>query len=57
MKGPPAPRELLTALEETGNYEPRPFLARHLILYKSDLRPRGAVYTPMVEIDLDANNI
>lgn len=57
MKGPVAPRDLLAAVEETGNYEPRPFLARRLVLYKSDLRPQGAIYTPMVEIDLNANNI
>jgi 2'-5' RNA ligase len=57
MKGPVAPRDLLAAVEETGNYQPRPFLARRLILYKSDLRPQGAIYTPMVEIDLDAKNI
>jgi RNA 2',3'-cyclic 3'-phosphodiesterase len=57
MKGPVAPRELLTAMEATGNYEPRPFMARHLILFQSELRPQGAVYTPLVEIDLNANNI
>jgi 2'-5' RNA ligase len=57
MKGPVAPEALLAAMEETGNYEPRPFLARRLTLYKSDLRPQGAVYSPMVEIDLDTKNI
>jgi RNA 2',3'-cyclic 3'-phosphodiesterase len=57
MKGPPAARDLLAAVEETGGYEPRSFLARQLILYKSDLRPQGAVYTPMVEIDLDTKHI
>jgi len=57
MKGPVAPGDLLAAMEETGNYEPRPFLARRLTLYKSDLRPQGAVYSPMVEIDLDTKNI
>ena len=57
MKGPVPSRELLAAMEETGNYEPRPFLARRLTLYKSDLRPQGAVYSPMVEIDLKTKNI
>jgi 2'-5' RNA ligase len=57
MKGPVAPRELLAAVEATGNYEPLPFLARRLTLYKSDLRPQGAVYSPMVEIDLNTKNI
>jgi 2'-5' RNA ligase len=57
MKGPVAPGDLLAAMEETGNYEPRPFLARRLTLYKSELRPQGAVYSPMVEIDLKTKNI
>lgn len=57
MKEPVDSRDLLAAVEETGNYEPRPFWARRLILYKSDLRPQGAVYSPMVEIDLDTKNI
>jgi RNA 2',3'-cyclic 3'-phosphodiesterase len=57
MKGPVAPGDLSAAMEATGNYEPRPFRVRRLILYKSDLRPQGAVYTPLVEIDLNANNI
>jgi 2'-5' RNA ligase len=57
MKEPPASRDLLSALEETGGYEPRPFKARWLILYKSDLKPQGAVYTPMVEIDLSKEHI
>jgi RNA 2',3'-cyclic 3'-phosphodiesterase len=57
MKGPLAARDLLAAVEETGGYEPRSFLARKIILYKSDLRPQGAVYTPLVEIDLDTKHI
>jgi RNA 2',3'-cyclic 3'-phosphodiesterase len=52
MKGRLAPGDLLAAVQELGDYEPRPFLARQLILYKSDLRPQGAIYTPMVEISL-----
>jgi 2'-5' RNA ligase len=57
MKGPVDSRDLAAAVEEAGNYEPHPFNARRLILYKSDLRPQGAIYSPMVEIDLDTNNI
>jgi RNA 2',3'-cyclic 3'-phosphodiesterase len=53
MKGKPMPRDLLAAIQELGNYEPRPFRVGQLILYKSDLRPQGAVYTPMVEIHLN----
>jgi 2'-5' RNA ligase len=56
MKGPVGPRDLLAAVQASGNYEPRSFQARRLILYKSDLRPQGAVYTPMVEIYLKPEN-
>jgi 2'-5' RNA ligase len=52
MKGRLAPQKLLEAVQALGDYEPRPFRARQLILYKSDLRPQGAIYTPMVEISL-----
>jgi RNA 2',3'-cyclic 3'-phosphodiesterase len=57
MKGPVAPWDLSVALQETGNYEPRSFWARQLILYKSELRPQGAIYTPMVEIYLQPEDI
>jgi len=48
-----APHDLLQAFEELGNYAPKPFAAKHLVLYKSDLRPQGAVYTPLTEVLLD----
>jgi len=48
-----APVDLLQAFEELGNYAPKPFAAKHLVLYKSDLRPQGAVYTPLTEVFLD----
>ncbi len=48
-----APNDLLKAFEELGNYSPKPFAAKHLVLYKSDLRPQGAVYTPLTEVFLD----
>ena len=51
-----APHELLPAFEELGNYTPKPFTARHLVLYKSDLKPQGAVYTPLAEVLLDQDS-
>jgi 2'-5' RNA ligase len=48
-----ASHELLQAFEELGNYTPKPFAANHLVLFKSDLRPQGALYTPLTEVFLD----
>jgi len=48
-----APQDLLQAFQELGVYEPRAFLADRLILYKSDLRPQGAIYTPLAEVRLN----
>jgi 2'-5' RNA ligase len=48
-----ASRDLLQAFEALGNYTPEPFAAKHLVLYKSDLRPQGALYTPLAEVLLD----
>jgi 2'-5' RNA ligase len=53
MKGRLGPQDLLAAIQELGGYAPRSFQARQLVLYKSDLRPQGAIYTPLVEIYLD----
>ena len=52
IKGGVAPDRLLRAIEAVGNFSPRPFTARNLILYKSDLRPAGAIYTPLDNIEL-----
>lgn len=38
---------LLDILQAEGRYYPIPFAVRELVLFKSDLRPRGAVYTPL----------
>ena len=56
IKEPVAPQQLSAAVQEVGSYAPRSFWGRQLILYKSDLRPQGAVYTPMVEIYLNPEN-
>jgi len=47
------PPDLRKVFEDLGNYAPKPFAAKHLVLYKSDLRPQGAVYTPLKEVWLD----
>ena len=48
-----APDDLLQAFAELGNYAPKPFAANHMVLYKSDLRPQGAIYTPLTEVLLE----
>ena len=52
IKGAIAPDRMLGAIEAVGHFSPRSFIARELILYKSDLRPTGAVYTPLEKIEL-----
>ncbi|MEJ2155483.1 MAG: RNA 2',3'-cyclic phosphodiesterase [Desulfobacteraceae bacterium] len=52
IKGAVAPDRLLRAIEATGGFESQSFEARRLILYKSDLRPTGAVYTPLASVML-----
>ena len=52
IKGGISPRRLLGAIDEVGDFSPQPFVARSLNLYKSDLRPTGAVYTALKEIEL-----
>ena len=48
-----APQDLLEAFQELGLYEPRVFKADELVLYRSDLRPQGAIYTPLAEVRLE----
>ncbi len=52
IKGKVSPRRLLGAIEAEGDFGPQPFTATKLILYKSDLRPSGAVYTALKEVVL-----
>lgn len=44
--------EVLEAIASLGTYESKSFAADRLVLYKSDLRPQGAVYTPLTEVPL-----
>ena len=40
------------ALRASGNIDTAPFEVRSLVLYKSTLRPQGAIYDPLVEATL-----
>lgn len=52
IKGAIVPELLLEAIKEVGNFPPLSFSTRKIVLYKSDLRPQGAIYTPLAEVDL-----
>lgn len=53
IKGAVAPDQLQTAIQEVGRFEPMAFVARQVALYKSDLRPQGAIYTVLAEKTLE----
>jgi len=46
------PKKLLGALKEFAGFETEPFVADRMILFKSDLKPTGAVYTKLMEANL-----
>lgn len=52
MKHAVDPRQLLRAIEQEGCFTPEPFQVTEMVLFKSDLRPQGAVYTPMARVQL-----
>jgi 2'-5' RNA ligase len=45
--------EIMRALREFKDFETRSFMARELILFKSELRPTGAVYSKLEGISLE----
>ncbi len=45
IKKPVPPAGLLAAIDACAGFDPRAFTVDRLILYKSELRPQGAVYT------------
>ena len=49
------PKTLHDVLKEFIHFESEPFFADRIILYKSDLKPIGAVYTKLVETYLTAS--
>jgi 2'-5' RNA ligase len=52
VKGRINARLLLDSMQIEGHYTARAFQARQLVLYQSDLTPRGAVYTARAEVNL-----
>jgi 2'-5' RNA ligase len=48
------PNRLLTVMVDAGGFAPKSFFAQRLALFKSDLQPRGAIYTPLSEVVLTA---
>jgi RNA 2',3'-cyclic 3'-phosphodiesterase len=47
-------RRLQEALEACGGFRPQPLMAAEMVLFQSDLRPQGAIYTPLVRVALGA---
>ncbi|MBI5064201.1 MAG: RNA 2',3'-cyclic phosphodiesterase, partial [Desulfatitalea sp.] len=47
-------RLLQAALEACGGFAPQPFMAAEMILFQSDLRPQGPIYTPLARAALGA---
>lgn len=52
VKGKVEKRILLEAIEQLGNFESDSFTADSIILFRSDLRRDGAVYTKLTEVPL-----
>jgi 2'-5' RNA ligase len=48
-------RRLLQVIEKAGNFNTEEFFCNELILFQSDLRPQGAIYTPLKRISLHNN--
>jgi 2'-5' RNA ligase len=45
---------LQSAIESCGGYAPMPFPAAEMVLFQSDLRPQGPIYTPLARVALGA---
>ncbi|RJQ67548.1 MAG: RNA 2',3'-cyclic phosphodiesterase [Desulfobacteraceae bacterium] len=43
---------LLQGIQAAGGFEPKTFQASELILFQSELKPQGAIYTPLARIAL-----
>ncbi len=55
LKKRPDPKALLKAIEDVGGFESEPFTADRVILFKSDLKPEGAVYSELKSVKLMAS--
>jgi RNA 2',3'-cyclic 3'-phosphodiesterase len=51
----PAPPKLVAFLERCSDYAPCDLLISRVVLYRSELRPQGAIYTPLLTASLDAD--
>ncbi|MBU0698426.1 MAG: RNA 2',3'-cyclic phosphodiesterase [Proteobacteria bacterium] len=51
-KGSIDPKQLLEAMKEFAGFETEPFVANKVVLFKSELRPAGAVYSKLMEASL-----
>lgn len=54
-KGSIGPKQLLEAMAELAGFETEPFVADKVALFKSELKPSGAVYTKLMEASLAHN--
>ncbi|MEJ2638238.1 MAG: RNA 2',3'-cyclic phosphodiesterase [Desulfosarcinaceae bacterium] len=54
-KTPPAP-ELVALLERCAVYDPCDLPLSRVVVYRSELRPQGARYTPLFTVSLDADS-
>ncbi len=52
VKGRIEPKRFHAALRDVGVFEPEAFVADTLVLYKSELKPSGAVYTRLYGVSL-----
>ena len=52
VKGQINQAKLINAIKKYGEFEPKSFLADNIILFKSDLKSTGAVYTKLISVSL-----
>ncbi len=52
IKTRPQPQRLLHAIEKLGHYPPLAFTAKQMVLFESELRPQGAIYTSKVRVGM-----
>jgi 2'-5' RNA ligase len=45
-------RRLQAALEACGGFTPQPLMAAEMVLFQSDLRPQGSIYTALARVAL-----
>ena len=52
VKGRIDSRRLATAVEESGSFEPIAFTVDRIILYRSELKPAGPIYTRLKSVEM-----